>query len=127
MPADHLQETADHLQETADHLQETAWVAERRVGKRKAPFFSADAARLEAPARRVWAGVAAVARFAARPANQPWHPRAGSDGRTNPLGPLSESGRIPHAHRRAVGQFVSAARERSRDGPISRSEHVLMS
>ena len=40
---------------------------------------------------------------------------------------LSESGRISHAHRRAVGQFVSTACERSSSCPISRSEHVLMS
>jgi hypothetical protein len=40
---------------------------------------------------------------------------------------LSESGRITHAHRRLVGQFVSTARERSRGGPISRSGQVRMS
>jgi hypothetical protein len=38
---------------------------------------------------------------------------------------LSESGRIPQAHRRAVGQFVSTTCERSRGGPISRSGEAM--
>jgi hypothetical protein len=76
-----------------------------------------------------------VARFAARPAGQSRHPRAGSDGRTNPLGHRrlctdSPSRAASHTRLRddrlAVGQFVSTASERSRGGPISRSGHVLM-
>ncbi len=38
---------------------------------------------------------------------------------------LSESGRITHAHRWAVGEIVSSVRERGRGGPTSRSGDVL--
>jgi hypothetical protein len=48
-----------------------------------------------------------VARCATGPASRSRHPRAGSDGRTNPLRNrrhrLSKSGRTQHVHRRPVG------------------------